>query len=76
MILVIQSLLSLLEHNSLIVAIAVIVGIIPHKMRLCKRLRKQKRRIIEMEAYLWHFTSTKDEWQLRITAVCFLSQRK
>ncbi len=76
MILVAQSLLSLLAHNPLMVVAVVIAGIIPRKIRLCKRSNRQGRHIVEVEAYLWYFKRTEYEWQLRLTIVRFLGRRK
>ncbi len=76
MILVAQSLLSLLAQNPQVVVAVVIVGIIPRKVRLCKGSNSQSRHTVEVEAYLWCFKRTEHEWQLRLTTVRFLGRRK
>ena len=72
---VVQNLLSLIEHNLLLFVGALIIGIIPHKVRVCKKSNKRKGWAIELEAYLWHFKCTEQEWHLHITGVRLLRQR-
>ena len=72
---VVQSLLSLIEHHLLFFVGAVIIGIIPYKVRVCKKSSKRKGWAVELEAYLWHFKWTEQEWHLHIIGVRLLSQR-
>lgn len=67
--------MSLIEHNQLLFVLALIVGIIPHKVHVRKKLSKRKGSCIELEAYLWRFTLTEQDWSLHITGVCLLNQR-
>ncbi len=73
---VVQSLLSLIEHNLLFFVGAVIVGIIPRKVRICKKSSKRKGWAIELEAYLWHVKCTEQEWHLCIIGVRLLNQSR
>ena len=70
-----QSLLSLIEHNPPLLVVALIGGIIPQKIRVCKKSSKRKDWMIELEAYLWCFQCTEQEWHLRILGVRLVNQR-
>ncbi len=76
MLLIVRSLLTLIEQNPLFFVGAVIVGIIPRKVRVCKKSSKRKGWAIELEACLWHFKWTEQEWHLRIIGVRLLNQSR
>ncbi len=67
--------MSLIEHNLPFFVVALVVGIIPHKVLVGKNPSKRKGYHIELEAHLWQFTCREQEWCLRITGISLLSRR-
>lgn len=67
--------MELIERNLLFFVVTLTVGIIPHKVQVHNKSSKGKGRNIELEAYLWQFTCTEQDWCLHITGMRLLNRR-
>jgi hypothetical protein len=67
--------MQLIEHNVLLFVVILIIGSIPHEVQVRNKSSKQKRRYIELKAYLWQFTCTEQGWCLRITGIRLLNRK-
>lgn len=75
MFLSVQYLLQQVNQHPVMFALAVVIGIIPGRVRTCKQAHTHRLKEIEIRALLWHLTWTRHEWQLTITGLPLLPQR-
>ncbi len=75
MLLIVDSLLSVIEHNLLFFIVSLVVGMIPYKVHVRKKSSKWKGCNIELEAYFWQFARTEQGWSLHMTGVRLLNKK-